>query len=203
MKKQIITVGVVAIFLSPNVLYGANAIMYCASNKGGNTDTCPDCTIVTQTIMCGTETYCDCSACVNNATPTERTIQTGAYSYSTISECPKSFSGEIIVGGTCPDTCPDSTWTDVDGTNYQTRCGGSILNPSCEYQCRVGFYGTGTSCTQCPSWSGIYADTALTLVVRGTGDAGATAISGCYIPVGAYYDVPGAFKLLDNCAYSN
>lgn len=199
MKKQIITIGVIAILTLPNLAYCAGYI-YCTTSLGGNSTTCPDCTMVTKTITCDTETYCDCSACKNNATPTSRTIQTGQSSYTTISECPKSLSGgDIIVVGTCPDECPDKTWTDVNGTNYQTRCGGSLKNPQCEYQCRPGFYGTNTSCTQCPP-----VDNKLTSKQYGTSSAGATDITECYLAPGTYYDTTGTFIISgDNCQYQH
>lgn len=186
--------AVIGILAAPNTAHCASAT-YCSVNTSGNTDSCPDCTAVTQIITCLDATYCDCSACKNNGTPTSKTIQTGALTYTTISECPKSLSGGgEIIGGTCPDECPTTTWTDVSGQKYQTRCDGYIFNPSCEYQCNKGYWGSGTSCAQCPSSGGVYGTTA---------DAGATAITECYIPAGTVFsDSTGSGTYTEDCYYN-
>ena len=69
----------------------------------------------------------------------------------------------------CPDECPSTLWQDVSGQNYQVKC--DTLNNSCTYQCKAGYYGLNSSCTQCPS--------------NGTSEAGSKFITSCYLPDGA------------------
>jgi len=185
------TIGTLTV---PNIAY-CDTPIFCVINYPSTAD-CPDCTAVTRIIDCGdNKKYCDCSACKNNATPFSRTIQTGTNSYETISECPKSIGGGEIIGGTCPDECPSKSWTDVTGKNYQIKCGGTILNPKCEYQCKQGYYGTGASCTRCPSSGGVQGTTSGT---------GATSITECYIPSGSNFsDSTGKGTYTGNCYYSN
>lgn len=96
---------------------------------------------------------------------------------------------------TCPDECPDTLWTNVSGQNYQIRCKKTVLKASCEYQCKQGYYGSGQSCTRCPSSGGVYGTTAL---------AGATAITECYLPSGtAFSDSTGSGTYTDKCYYTN
>ncbi|MDE6250262.1 MAG: hypothetical protein K2M34_01340 [Alphaproteobacteria bacterium] len=107
-------------------------------------------------------------------------------------------------------TCASTAWT-AKGTGYQTRiarsCSATGASGNCtsktEYRCAAGYYGSssnGTSgCTQCPTWTGVYTDSAKTTVARGTSNAGATAINGCYVAAGTYYDASGTFKTTGNC----
>lgn len=96
---------------------------------------------------------------------------------------------------TCPYKCPDTLWTNVSGQNYQIRCKKTGLKASCEYQCKQGYYGSGQSCTRCPSSGGVYGTTAL---------AGATAITKCYLPSGtAFSDTTGSGTYTDKCYYTN
>lgn len=96
---------------------------------------------------------------------------------------------------TCPDECPNTLWTSVSGQNYQVRCKTTAIKASCEYQCKKGYYGSGQSCTRCPSSGGVYGTTAV---------AGATAITACYLPSGtAFNDTTGSGTYTDDCYYQN
>lgn len=96
---------------------------------------------------------------------------------------------------TCPDECPNSLWTSVSGQNYQVRCKTTAIKASCEYQCKKGYYGSGQSCTRCPSSGGVYGTTAV---------AGAIAITACYLPSGtAFSDTTGSGTYTDDCYYQN
>lgn len=97
---------------------------------------------------------------------------------------------------TCPDECPeDLFWTYVSGQNYQIRCNKTGLKASCEYRCNQGYYGSGQSCTRCPSSGGVYGTTAL---------AGATAITKCYLSSGTEFsDTTGSGTYTDKCYYTN
>lgn len=73
------------------------------------------------------------------------------------------------------------------------------------YRCETGYYGKPTDaksgCSQCPTWSGVYTNSALTTSARGTSYAGATAITECYVASGTYYDATGTFKISGKCEY--
>lgn len=145
MKKQFITIGLITMLTAS---YNAHcASIYCSEAIGDTTD-CPYCKIVTNIINCGDIKYCNCTVCKDNTKPTTRTIQTGQNQYTEISECQKTIGGGELIGGTCPNECPNNTWTNVSGTNYQTRCDSTLLYPQCEYQCQSGYYGNSTSCTR-------------------------------------------------------
>lgn len=174
MKKQIL-----AAVLSAVVVHDARATM-CYVVKFAEPPS--QCVGFTQQIVCPSATYYDCSAC-KNGTPTEKTVKLSSTESYTYGECLKT-----IVGGTCPDECPNLTWGDVSGKNYQARCDGNMLSPSCEYQCKAGYYGTGTTCTACPS--------------PGTSAVGATAITECYIPSGTpFSDGTGSGTYKSDCYY--
>lgn len=65
--------------------------------------------------------------------------------------------------------------------------------------CAAGYYGT-SGCTQCPTWTGVYTNSARTVLARGTSIAGDNkTISDCYIASGTYYDATGTFKLNGIC----
>ncbi|MDE6481910.1 MAG: hypothetical protein K2L25_03780 [Alphaproteobacteria bacterium] len=100
-----------------------------------------------------------------------------------------------IEPATCPTECPGTLWTSVSGQNYQVRCKTTAIKASCEYQCKKGYYGSGQSCTRCPSSGGVYGTTAL---------AGATAITACYLPSGTTFsDTTGSGTYTDACYYQN
>lgn len=145
---------------------------------------------------------------------------------SNISACSDNSSGYDDAGGinsydytyctkNCNSTtCVSSAWT-AKGTGYQTRtyryCSATgtsgTCNSSTQYQCATGYYGSSSNgisgCTQCPTWNGVYTDSAKTTLVRGTSNAGTTAITGCYIAAGTYYDASGTFNTTGSCSYSN
>lgn len=114
----------------------------------------------------------------------------------------------------CNNCDSDTVWTNL-GTGYMKKvlrsCDCSSGTATCEtitnYQCAAGYYGSsinGTSgCGLCPTWKETYTSPDLTGVPRGTSLAGATAITGCYIAPGTYYDETGAFKISSNCPYTN
>ncbi len=104
--------------------------------------------------------------------------------------------------------CTTGAWVNI-GTGYQRQqvanCECNTCNKYYRYRCAAGYYGSssnGTSgCTQCPTWSGVYTTSSKTTLVRGTSAAGATAITGCYVRSGTYYDTTGTFKIGSNCQY--
>lgn len=109
-------------------------------------------------------------------------------------------------------TCTSDNWSSLR-TGYESRiyrsCSATgtsgTCNSSIQYRCAAGYYGSssnGTSgCTQCPTWSGVYTNSGKTTLARGTSSAGATAITGCYVAPGTYYDATGTFKTTSNCQY--
>ena len=109
-------------------------------------------------------------------------------------------------------TCAPTSWTALR-TGYETRtnrtCSATGTSGTCnsttQYRCAAGYYGSSTNgtsgCTQCPQWSGVYTNSGKTTLARGTSSAGTTAITGCYVAPGTYYDATGTFKTTSNCAY--
>ncbi|MCM1294252.1 MAG: hypothetical protein NC311_01670 [Muribaculaceae bacterium] len=103
--------------------------------------------------------------------------------------------------------CSDTTKVpSEDGQQCGCRAGYYLSGEKC-IACDAGTYksdsGTATSCTPCPTWSGVYTTSAKTTLVRGTSSAAATAITKCYVAPGTYYDTTGTFKITDNCPYKN
>lgn len=176
MKKQIL-----ATVLSAVVAHDARATVCFITEMAEPPSACVSAT----QIVCPNATYTNCTACRSGSIePTMQTVTISATESYTYGICLTRPGG----GATCPDECPDSTWEDVSGQNYQVRCGGSILLPSCEYQCKAGYYGTGTTCTACPS--------------PGTSAVGATAITECYIPSGtSFSDGTGSGTYKSDCYY--
>lgn len=109
-------------------------------------------------------------------------------------------------------TCAPTSWTALR-TGYETRtnrtCSATGASGTCnsatQYRCAAGYYGSSTNgtsgCTQCPQWTGVYTNSGKTTLARGTSSAGTTAITGCYVAPGTYYDATGTFKITSNCAY--
>lgn len=109
-------------------------------------------------------------------------------------------------------TCAPTSWTALR-TGYETRtnrtCSTTGTSGTCnstpQYRCAAGFWGSSTNgtsgCSQCPPWTGVYTNSAKTTEVRGTSPAGTTAITGCYVAPGTYYDATGTFKTTSNCAH--
>lgn len=166
--------------------------------------------------------------CASYGTKTCWTNGTNTYAYRPCINCPIPYSN---ISTTFPFDCgttqfsvctcycsnceSDTDWSDV-GTGYQKivsrwcDCDSgstAACATSTSYRCATGYYGSssnGTSgCSPCPTWREIYASPDLTGVPRGTSLAGATAITGCYIAPGTYYDETGAFKISSNCPYTN
>jgi len=108
--------------------------------------------------------------------------------------------------------CAPSSWSALR-TGYESRtyrsCSATgasgTCNASTQYRCAAGYYGTSTNgtsgCNPCPEWKDVYANSARTTKVYGTSSAGATAITGCYVVAGTYYDATGTFKTTGNCQY--
>lgn len=131
---------------------------------------------------------------------------------SQVSQCSNSLEYVSGCRCSCNNCASDTNWS-TGNTGYQRRlkrwCDCTSGTATCknqyEYQCAAGYYGTssnGTSgCTQCPTWSGVYTNSAKTTLARGTSTAGTTAITGCYVAAGTYYDVTGTFKISSNCQY--
>ena len=100
--------------------------------------------------------------------------------------CPSSVQ-------TCPEECPNLSWTALSGNpKAETRCNSDY---QCEYRCAAGYYGSGVNCTQCPSSGGI----------TGTSVAGDNAtITKCYIPSGtSFSDSTGSGTYTNNCYWTN
>lgn len=67
-----------------------------------------------------------------------------------------------------------------------------------QYRCIAGYYGSGSSCTRCPSSGGVY----------GTSAVGSTSITSCYMPSGttiSFSDSTGSGteKYTSDCYYTN
>lgn len=105
-----------------------------------------------------------------------------------------------------------------DGRNVNGSTDEDIRDNILEYyscyqlptSCESGFYGTTTNgttgCGECPSWAGVYKDSARTLQAYATSIPGSNSkITDCYIANGTYYDVTGTFKMegTTKCKYSN
>lgn len=87
----------------------------------------------------------------------------------------------------CTLTCP-GYWENIT-SSYQGYYSGTVTS-SCtcsysvtRYRCRSGYYGSGTSCTACPS--------------GGTSSAGSTSISRCYVTSGS--DSTGRYTYTSPC----
>ena len=104
--------------------------------------------------------------------------------------------------------CGFSVWTNVSGTNYQSKKTYTCLYPgtvrskcssSTSYRCKAGYYGSSTSCTACPSPT----DTLTSGSV--TSAAGTTAMTGCYLKSGSVLkDSAGnTYDFTADCSYSN
>ena len=109
-------------------------------------------------------------------------------------------------------TCAPTSWT-AKGTGYEIRtnrtCSATGTSGTCnsttQYRCAAGYWGSSTNgtsgCVPCPQWTGVYTDSGKTTLARGTSSAGTTAITGCYVSPGTYYDVTGTLKTTSNCVY--
>ncbi|MDE6250261.1 MAG: hypothetical protein K2M34_01335 [Alphaproteobacteria bacterium] len=115
-------------------------------------------------------------------------------------------------------TCASTAWT-AKGEGYETRiyrtCSATGTSGTCnsttQYRCAAGYWGSSTNgtsgCSRCPEWTSpikTYTTSAKTTYVRGTSDTGnTTAITGCYVVAGTYYDATGTLKTTDKCKYTN
>ncbi|MCM1294338.1 MAG: hypothetical protein NC311_02140 [Muribaculaceae bacterium] len=137
--------------------------------------------------------FYSCDTCVSGATIKVKD--------ETISSC-----GVHYTYCECTTTCSTTSWVSLR-TGYESRKYCNVCSQSTQYQCAAGYYGSssnGTSgCTQCPTWTDVYTTSAKTTQVRGTSAAGATAITGCYVAAGTYYDTTGTLKTTGNCAYKS
>jgi len=77
----------------------------------------------------------------------------------------------------------------------------ATCNGTANFSCKSGYYQNGSSCAECPLWSGVFKSAALNENVHGTSATGATAITDCYINSGTYYDRTGTFIINSNCPY--
>lgn len=126
------------------------------------------------------------------------------------SDCDGGYcnNGTCIACKTCSN-CTSTSWAALR-TGYQSRtvktcsCRGTCSSYT-EYRCAAGYYGTSTNgtsgCTQCPEWTNVYTTSARSTKVRGTSNAGATAMTECFVAPGTYYDVSGTLKISSNCPY--
>ncbi|MBQ8293850.1 MAG: hypothetical protein IJX89_00490 [Alphaproteobacteria bacterium] len=189
-QKIFIPIVLGAIGLSHNAWALDTIIMCFIESTGGSTTECSD---VNRVINCGTATYTDCNTCASGYTRSTETITISSTESYTIGTCTRTLSPIEPITPTCPDLCPENTWTDY-GNTQQIRCNDELIIPACEYQCRAGYYGDGTTCTRCPSSGGVY----------GTSAAGSTAITSCYIPANSSMsDTTGTYTFTSNCYYSN
>ena len=140
------------------------------------------------------------TACSSTGDPNEDSGGVGHYDYT---ECVKNCTAS---------NCASTNWV-AKSTGYETRtyrsCSATGTSGTCnsttQYRCAAGYYGSSTNgtsgCTQCPQWTGVYTNSGKTTLARGTSSAGTTAITGCYVAPGTYYDATGTFKTTTNCAY--
>ncbi|MCM1294387.1 MAG: hypothetical protein NC311_02395 [Muribaculaceae bacterium] len=108
----------------------------------------------------------------------------------------------------CACSCSTSGWSSGN-TGYEKRtvCNNSTCATSTEYRCAAGYWGTSTNgtsgCSPCPTWTGVYTSSAKTTSATGTSPTGTTAITGCYVVSGTYYDTTGTLTTSGNCAYKS
>lgn len=125
-------------------------------------------------------------------------------------ECDGGYcNGTSCVACQSCSNCTSTSWAALR-TGYESRiekscsCSGTCSS-STKYRCAAGYYGSSTNgtsgCTQCPTWTGVYTNSGRTVEARGTSTAGTTAITGCYVAPGTYYDATGQFTLTANCDY--
>ncbi|MDR1338429.1 MAG: hypothetical protein LBJ73_05405 [Rickettsiales bacterium] len=171
-------------------------------------------------VSCGSITNDDCKG--NNVL---KEYANNGDTLKTYGSCSSSGSGGTTliccdnywVGGFSCTACAGSTgYSDVSGQNYQSETyGGTCSGASCSnksgtcsgrsvrYRCKSGYYGTGTSCTQCPESSDIFTNSAKTIKARGTNTAGSNETLGtCQLPVGTYYDATGTVDISAGCSAS-
>jgi len=141
------------------------------------------------------------TACSDTGDP--KTDGSGSYGSYTYNKCTKNCQAS---------NCAPSSWSALR-TGYESRtyrsCSATgtsgTCNASTQYRCAAGYYGTSTNgtsgCNPCPEWKDVYANSARTTKVYGTSSAGATAITGCFVVAGTYYDATGTFKTNGNCQY--
>jgi len=111
-------------------------------------------------------------------------------------------SGSTIAGGGSGWKCTSTLNTDVANTGWQAvswdpftsystsaECV-SILDTNCNIvadtsgcRCKIGYYGTGTSCTKCSSLTTIN-NASISVTNATTAGPGTTSASGCFIPAG-------------------
>lgn len=149
-----------------------------------------NCKTTKSVIRCPSGTYYDCATCLNGSDPIPTTVKVSTYETITYDTCPL-----LIVPTSCPDTCPNTTWTDVSGQNYQVRCNDSQRLTYCENRCKQGYYGSSTACERCLASGGTYGTTS---------GPGASAITECYLPSGtSFSNSTGSGTYTDNCYYTN
>lgn len=126
--------------------------------------------------------------------------------------------GGIIIPTTCPDDCPNTTWTTTNGR--QVRC--NTNSYTCQYRCARGYYKSSGSnnnstlvCTQCPTvgLTGMLGSCAVGTTPPYSDDNdtySASDKSECYIKPGvSCTDISGTFTYdiqdedwsYDNCYY--
>ncbi|MDE6250146.1 MAG: hypothetical protein K2M34_00730 [Alphaproteobacteria bacterium] len=159
-----------------------------------------------------------CSACGTGYTReavTISNINTASSSWSAVESNCANISAMIsglytCVAKTCTDCTSDTNWVSF-AAGYQKKttatCNAGVCTKTTAYQCAQGYYGSSTNgtsgCARCPTWTGVYSDSAKTKAVTGYSAAGITAITGCMILPGTYYDVTGTFNMGNPCTYTN
>ncbi len=225
MKKLVSTIVIIACLV---MTYDANAAgtATCSrsttppSGMAGNTaSTVPGCTGTTTwyyiTYNSGgamADLYGSCSACGTGYERQQIQASTSSGVYNICSNYSSMVSGlYTCVAKTCTDCTSDTSWSSSGTTGYQKKttatCNAGVCTKTTAYRCAAGYYGSSTNgtsgCTQCPTWSGVYTDSARTKLVRGYSDAGATAITNCFIIPAGLHDVAGNFNLTSTCPYIN
>lgn len=157
-----------------------------------------------------------CDSCYSRQAVTASNVRTtgsaGAVFGGACSNPDSMVSGlYTCVAKTCSNCTSDTSWSSA-GTGYMKKvtrtCDCGVCKESTAYQCASGYWGSSTNgtsgCTQCPTWSGVYTNSARTALARGTCSSGVTAITGCYVIPGTYYDATGTFTISNApCMYSN
>lgn len=158
-----------------------------------------------------------CSSCYNRVAVTSSNVGTiggnsGAVFGGACSNPSSMVSGlYTCVAKTCTGCTSDASWSSA-GTGYMKKvtrtCDCGVCKESTAYQCASGYWGSSTNgtsgCSQCPTWSGVYTNSARTTLARGTCSSGVTGITGCYVIPGTFYDATGTFTISNYpCMYSN
>lgn len=158
-----------------------------------------------------------CGSCYNRVAVTSSNVNTilggaGAVFGGACSNPDSMVSGlYTCVEKTCTGCTSDTSWSSA-GTGYMKKvtrtCNCGTCSATTAYQCASGYWGSSTNgtsgCSQCPTWSGVYTNSARTTLAFGISNQGTPSITGCFVIPGTYYDATGTFSVVNNvCNYKN